>query len=375
LDGKPLEFIPDLARSGEASLCISFSFLVSVGQLNRYPMTHGHAPFGHLLVILFEGASRRGERQGAWREFLCISAGLFASEGLTGARAAIGRKMKKYGFAGDLPPSELVTLDGLRPYLARAGRDPFEAHLHSFNQILWFRAGEGVHLVDFVEHPYGPQTLLYVPHGAVHAFREDDALDGAILHFDDVMAMGSSDGQSLPGILRLLALGSRHTRTLSSAQALEMESSIEMLALELSAQDDFGKSTAIEAALRLLLVRVCRQFRETTEPRSTEYKRYLDFLGLVESHYAEGLSIEAYATQIGVSSKTLSRSVHDAASCSPKDVISERLTLEMKRLLVHTDLTVKEIAGRLGIHDASYLTRFFRKQAGVAPSAFRASWR
>ncbi len=162
--------------------------------------------------------------------------------------------MEKYSLADNLPASELVTLHELRPYLARAGRAPFEVHLHSFNQIVWFRAGAGVHLVDFVEHSYGPQTLVYVPHGAVHAFRKDDALDGALLHFDDVMAMGSSDGQSLPGILRSLALSSHHTRTLSSAQALLMESSIEMLASELSAQDNFGKSTAIEATLRVLLV-------------------------------------------------------------------------------------------------------------------------
>ncbi len=67
--------------------------------------------------------------------------------------------------------------------------------------------------------------------------------------------MGSSDGQSLPGILRSVALSSCHSRTLSPAQALLLESSIEMLASELGAQDNFGKSTAIEAALRLLLVR------------------------------------------------------------------------------------------------------------------------
>ena len=73
--------------------------------------------------------------------------------------------MKKYSLADNLPPSERVTLDDLRSYLARAGGDPFEVHLHSFNQILWFRAGSGTHLVDFVEYPYGPQTLLYVPHG------------------------------------------------------------------------------------------------------------------------------------------------------------------------------------------------------------------
>ena len=135
--------------------------------------------------------------------------------------------MDKYSLSDDLPPSELITLSGLRPYLARAGRAPFEVHQHSFNQIIWFRMGTGVHLVDFVEHSYGPQTLLYVPHGAVHAFRKDESLDGVLVHFDDVMAMGSSDGQSLPGILRSLALTSR---TLSSAQALQLESCIEMLA-------------------------------------------------------------------------------------------------------------------------------------------------
>ncbi len=51
--------------------------------------------------------------------------------------------MKKYSLPENLPPSELVTLDELRPYLAAAGSDPFEVHLHRFNQIVWFRAGTG----------------------------------------------------------------------------------------------------------------------------------------------------------------------------------------------------------------------------------------
>jgi len=283
--------------------------------------------------------------------------------------------VEKYSLADDLPASELVTLADLKPYLKRAGRDPYEVHQHSFNQIVWFRAGKGVHHVDFVEHAYVPQTVIYVPSGAVHAFAEDDAVKGSILHFDDAMAMGSSDGQSLAGILRTLTLSSSPSRRLSPSQARLLESSMKILSAELSSEEIFGKSTAIEASLRLLLVRVCRQFQETTEPRSNEYKRYLDFLGLVERHYTEGLSIEEFAQQLDISSKTLSRSVHDAASCSPKDVISERLMLEMKRLLVHTDLTVKEISARLGMRDASYSTRFFRKQAGVSPSEFRASWR
>ena len=45
------------------------------------------------------------------------------------------------------------------------------------------------------------------------------------------------------------------------------------------------------------------------------------------------------------------------------------------RLQSEFGMSHEEIAGRMGMNDASYWTRFFRKQAGVAPSAFRASWR
>ncbi|MBL4688263.1 MAG: helix-turn-helix domain-containing protein [Nannocystaceae bacterium] len=283
--------------------------------------------------------------------------------------------MKKYSLADDLAPSQRVTLDEMHAYLTRRPNDPFEAHLHDFNQILWFRAGSGVHLVDFVERAYEAHTVVYIPRGAVHAFRKDLRVDGAILHFDDAMAMGGSDGQSLPAILRALALSSQPSRTLSPEQASAVNASLEALRSELDSQDGFGKSTDIEAALRLVLVRACRYFQDGSESKSKEHKRYLDFLALVERHYLEARAVEAYASDLGVSSKTLSRAVHDAASCSPKDVISERVALEMKRLLVHTDLSVKEISARLGMSDASYSTRFFRKQTGVAPSAFRASWR
>ncbi len=285
------------------------------------------------------------------------------------------RQLKTYSLSGDLLPYERVTLDEMQPYLAAAGGDPFEAHLHRFNQVIWFREGAGLHLVDFVEHRYGPQTLVYLPHGAVHAFREDEAARGVILHFDDAMAMGSSDGQSLPGMLRTMTYGSSPTRDLSALQATSLNSQFEALSAEVSSSEQFGKATAVEAALRLLLISVCRRFRETVEPGSKGYAKYLEFLEIVERNYSRAMSIETYAKKLGVSSKTLSRHVREAASCSPSHVVAERIALEMKRLLVHTDSSVKEISAKLGMDDASYATRFFRKHCSLAPSAFRESWR
>lgn len=283
--------------------------------------------------------------------------------------------LERYSLPEALPSSELVTVSSMQPYLFASGRAPFDAHLHSFNQIIWFRTGTGTHLIDLVEHAYEPNTVFYIPHGAVHAFRKDPAASGVILHFDDVMAILSGGGQTLPGVLRSMVFGSSLNRTLCPTDAAALDRSFGVLSDELECDEVFGRSAAIEAALRLLLVRVSRYFQETFEPRSPDHQRYLAFLELVEHHFTEGLSVETYARKLGVSSKTLSRAVRAASSRSPSQNIADRVALEMKRLLVHTNLSVKEIAAKLGIDDASYATRFFRKQSGVAPSVFRDRWR
>lgn len=54
-------------------------------------------------------------------------------------------------------------------------------------------------------------------------------------------------------------------------------------------------------------------------------------------------------------------------------LVRERLTLEAKRLLAHSELTAAEIAFRLGFEDPAYFARFFRREAGVPPTTFRAS--
>jgi AraC-like DNA-binding protein len=52
--------------------------------------------------------------------------------------------------------------------------------------------------------------------------------------------------------------------------------------------------------------------------------------------------------------------------------IQQRVTMEAKRLLYHSNRSVKEIAGDLGFDDHSYFTRLFTKVVGMTPLAFRA---
>jgi AraC-like DNA-binding protein len=48
------------------------------------------------------------------------------------------------------------------------------------------------------------------------------------------------------------------------------------------------------------------------------------------------------------------------------------LTLEARRLLAHSDLTAAQVGFQFGFEDPAYFARFFRREAGEAPTRFRA---
>jgi AraC family transcriptional activator of pobA len=52
-------------------------------------------------------------------------------------------------------------------------------------------------------------------------------------------------------------------------------------------------------------------------------------------------------------------------------VLHDRIVLEARRELAYTTLSVKQIALDLGFADAGYFTRFFLREAGQTPSAWR----
>lgn len=56
---------------------------------------------------------------------------------------------------------------------------------------------------------------------------------------------------------------------------------------------------------------------------------------------------------------------------TPKQLIDEQLTAEIKVLLDDPHLSVTEIAQHFNFPDQSYLSRFFKKNTGLSPKEFR----
>jgi AraC-like DNA-binding protein len=97
------------------------------------------------------------------------------------------------------------------------------------------------------------------------------------------------------------------------------------------------------------------------------------FRAAVEEHFTDWHHVADYAQALGYDVRTLTRATRAAAGTGAKAFLDQRILLEAKRLLAHTDLPVGGCARRLGFGDVGNFTTFFRRQAGTPPAAWRAA--
>ncbi len=92
---------------------------------------------------------------------------------------------------------------------------------------------------------------------------------------------------------------------------------------------------------------------------------------LVEQHFKEKHQVADYADLLFKSPKTLSNFFKKHDVKSPLKIINERITAEAKRLLLYSNKSAEEIAYELGYNEPSHFSKFFKKQVGTSPLAYR----
>jgi AraC-like DNA-binding protein len=98
------------------------------------------------------------------------------------------------------------------------------------------------------------------------------------------------------------------------------------------------------------------------------------FTQLVEAHYKQKHNVANYADLLLIAPKTLTHRFKRLGLPQPNEIIKNRIILEAKRLLVHTDKSAKEIAYSLGYDDPAYFSRLFLIKTGEPPSGFRSKY-
>ena len=131
-----------------------------------------------------------------------------------------------------------------------------------------------------------------------------------------------------------------------------------------------GYADAARAHLTLLLVQLGRL--DPGIPAAPEVEPLLAaVLDLVDDRYHEPISLRDVADAVGLTPGHLTTAIGRRTGRTVQQWITERRMREARRLLADTDLTVGEIARRVGYREAGYFVRRFRAAHGVTPAAWR----
>ncbi|MCC8409156.1 helix-turn-helix transcriptional regulator [Mucilaginibacter sp. UR6-1] len=78
-----------------------------------------------------------------------------------------------------------------------------------------------------------------------------------------------------------------------------------------------------------------------------------------------------FAEKLAVHTNSLNRALKETTGMTTTQLINERLMLEARALLVHSNWTVSQISNSLGFEEPTHFARAFRAYSGQAPSSLR----
>jgi AraC-like DNA-binding protein len=91
----------------------------------------------------------------------------------------------------------------------------------------------------------------------------------------------------------------------------------------------------------------------------------------IDLHAEEKINVEDIAKRVGYTKYYLTRKFKEEMKCSLNDYIRQVRTERAKLLLTTTDLSIQDIADKLGFCSRSYFSEVFRAFAGCSPVDFR----
>jgi len=243
-----------------------------------------------------------------------------------------------------------------------------------FMALIW--EGSGRHWIDTTPYALKPDMLYFTVPDQVHLKQELRPVSGFNINFtEDFLALDGSDTLRQLPIIQNPHNG--HELYLSPKDLAFTKDILEKIHAEYEAAQAWQHSMLL-AYMHVLLVHLSRQYVEqfrTPEEGAEEAVLLGKFRARIQQSYARHHDVASYADMLHLSAGHLSEVVKAQSGKSAIAHIHERLVVEAKRLLFHTEYTSKEIAFQLGFEDASYFNRFFKRLVGQTPLQYRTTTR
>ncbi|MBO6514990.1 MAG: helix-turn-helix transcriptional regulator [Bacteroidia bacterium] len=264
--------------------------------------------------------------------------------------------------------NEFVEIVDITPDNCRVLNESRENEL----SLLWFVADGNQLVIDTVEYTFNTNDIV-----SLTEFHEIKAtrITGAQLIRWNRSFYCIIDHDSQVGCKGVLYYGASRVPVIKpGAEDMDVfETTMKMFRIEMESRDNL-QLEMLQMMLKRFIILCTRIYKSqqpeyNNDPGQVELLRSYNYL--VEEHFKEKHTVKEYADLLSKSPKTLANLFKKRGGITPLQYIHNRIMLEARRMLVHSDKSVSEIGYHLGFSDVQVFSRFFKKEQGCSPQFFR----
>jgi len=249
----------------------------------------------------------------------------------------------------------------------------FVPHKHNFYLSVLFTKGKGKHEIDFKTYDVKPGSLFLLSPGQVHNWILSQDADGYVFfHTREFYELGFSRRK----IQDLPFFSSIYTSPLLLPEKNLLQKTIfyfKELLQEYTQGSDVFKEAKLRSLIDLVYIELAKIYQPVKKSRGNN-SGYLEKLRkfelLVDRNFRENKSASAYAGLLNITPKHLNRICRSCLNKTSTELITDRIILEAKRILIRKERSVSQVADELGFDDFSYFNRLFRKKTKLTPLQF-----
>lgn len=302
----------------------------------------------------------------------------------------------------DFPVADNTAIT-VNPY---TGRNSVPPHKHTYQEFVLITKGFCIHKYKGLEVTLIPGDVLLIPPHQEHSYTMlsdvtilncqffperlgaywSEMLDHVKLNeetpscnkdlqkqWDSILQKVKMEGNFEKRKVHQADLNKQGIIHLTASETIQVESILNAMIMEQG-----KKKTGIEymkpAYLQIILV-ILKRAQERQAERLINYssrKRELifDTLSYLDDHFAEKIDFSQIASDIHLSSSYFRAIFKDVTGLSPTDYLNRIRIVKSLEYLQSDSLSVAESAEKVGILDANYFSRLFKKIMGYSPRYF-----
>ncbi len=246
-------------------------------------------------------------------------------------------------------------------------------HKHSTYIAVLFTKGKGEHQIDYTTYPVKPGSVFLLSPGQVHCWNLSKDAEGYVFFHTKDFYDRIFIHRQLNDFPFFYLQHNYPVLYLTTKETVVIEHLFKEINTEAKQQLPFVKSK-LGSLIDLLYINLARHYinhQSIVHTNPSGYLKVKKLQRLIDENFREKKLPKEYAILMNMSTRHLGRLCQEILSKSTTELIAERVMIEAKRLLTHSETSMSEVGALLGFDDYSYFIRFFKKHEGCSPKQFQ----